>query len=697
MKRGITNGRHAASISTAAFLVLLTTLGAAAAEGNPWELERSRSHHVDVSAAEDSIEVMTRGSDPYLVGRLAKPASALQPMVELEYFCVSGINKLSVIVGPPLAEANRIELPNLPIAEGWQTFTADLEAAANTPLPDSFAMLRFDLGVRPGVRLQIRNVRMRERTPAEVERRQRERERAREKRRRAERIAAYQRREFDSQIERVRVTDSVIEIAGQLAPSVDPAAVRLMESEPHESVGRPNAGILVAPDFQWDRLRFFTSVARWVGNRDRLHSGWRLVSTASNKSEALTARHFASEIDCIREPPASQPLRPHSQKGLGGISRNGPLEELIELGIDAITINLVLNPFLLSQGDASTERIPVDGEPIYFDVRAFRRYDPLLKFAARHDMVVSAIVLIRPSANDAAGAALNHPEADGGIYVMPDLTTRRGAQVYAFVLDRIAERYRHPQRASGGISNWIVHNEIDFHSVWTNMGRQPPELATETYYRSLRMVHNAARQHYPHARTFASLTHHWNAPAERSVRRLAPRELVESLQRFSQREGDFAWGVAYHPYPEDLFAETAWNDTRINDTLDTPLITIQNLGVLDRFLRQPRMRSSEDEPRPVLLSEQGFHTADYSEDAQAKQAGSLWYAMQRVRRFPNIESFHYHRWIDHPDEGGLLLGLRRLPSPEHPHGKKKRSWHVYKAIGTDEELAATRDLPGPTR
>jgi hypothetical protein len=122
---------------------------------------------------------------------------------------------------------------------------------------------------------------------------------------------------------------------------------------------------------------------------------------------------------------------------------------------------------------------------------------------------------------------------------------------------------------------------------------------------------------------------------------------------------------------------------------------MQNIGVLDRFLRQPRMRSGDGGMRPILLSEQGFHTPDYGEQAEANQAGSLWFAMKQVRRFPNIESFHYHRWIDHPGEGGLLLGLRTLPTTEHPHGRKKRSWHVYQAIGTDEEAKATRGLPGP--
>ena len=44
-----------------------------------------------------------------------------------------------------------------------------------------------------------------------------------------------------------------------------------------------------------------------------------------------------------------------------------------------------------------------------------------------------------------------------------------------------------------------------------------------------------------------------------------------------------------------------------------------------------------------------------------------------------------------------MLGLRTLPSKEHPHGQRKRSWHVYQAIGTEKETELIADLPGPKK
>lgn len=122
---------------------------------------------------------------------------------------------------------------------------------------------------------------------------------------------------------------------------------------------------------------------------------------------------------------------------------------------------------------------------------------------------------------------------------------------------------------------------------------------------------------------------------------------------------------------------------------------MKNFDVLVRFLKQTSMLDSQGGIRPILLSEQGTHSASYSDEDQAWQAGSLWWMMQQVRKYPQIESFHYHRWIDHPSEGGLLLGLRTLPTADHPHGQRKRAWYVYQAIGTDREQEVTEGLPRP--
>jgi hypothetical protein len=211
----------------------------------------------------------------------------------------------------------------------------------------------------------------------------------------------------------------------------------------------------------------------------------------------------------------------------------------------------------------------------------------------------------------------------------------------------------------------------------------------------MRMIHNAARQHNPHARVFTSTTHHWFDADDNHWDKFAAGEFYVSLQRYSKSEGDFGWGVGHHPYPSNLRAATAWNDKGVTNDVKTPKITMQNIEVLGRFLKLPFMADAEGNSRPVLLCEQGFNSVTYDQKDQANQAGSLAYAMKKIRTMPIVESFHYHRWIDHPGESGVNFGLRTLPSKTEKFGTKKLSWEVYQAIGTPRERKVTRGLPGP--
>jgi hypothetical protein len=91
----------------------------------------------------------------------------------------------------------------------------------------------------------------------------------------------------------------------------------------------------------------------------------------------------------------------------------------------------------------------------------------------------------------------------------------------------------------------------------------------------------------------------------------------------------------------------------------------------------------------VLLSEQGFHTKDYSPEAQQLQAAALVYTWHKIRPLASIEAFHNHRWIDALDEGGLLLGLRTAPGTGGPFGERKSGWSLYQALDTPGEEAAS--------
>jgi hypothetical protein len=254
------------------------------------------------------------------------------------------------------------------------------------------------------------------------------------------------------------------------------------------------------------------------------------------------------------------------------------------------------------------------------------------------------------------------------------------------LLDFLAERYSRPDAPFGRIHHWIVHNEVDAGWVWTNCGEKPPVLYLDQYHKSMRLVQLVARSYDPHARAYISLTHHWTTTA--SHRFTPSRVLLEHLLAFSRVEGDFDWGIAFHPYPESLRDPRTWLDRKATFAYDTPQITFKNLEVLDAWVREPAQRFRGTRVRSVHLTEQGPNSPDYSPRALAEQAAAMAYVWQKVRHLDAIEGFQFHNWADNRREGGLRIGLRRYgDDPDEPLGKKP-IWHVYRALDTPEEPAA---------
>lgn len=295
----------------------------------------------------------------------------------------------------------------------------------------------------------------------------------------------------------------------------------------------------------------------------------------------------------------------------------------------------------------------------------------VLDWAAERKILVSAI-LLAPLRHP----VLSHPGAREGHYALANVRREEGLKALVDVVRRLGRRVDH----------WIVGNEVDSAWIWTNAGEMGAAAYMEEYLRVLRVVHLAGRSVNPASRAFISLTHHWNESHRPKDRRFyRGRELLEILEA---RGADFEWGVAFHPYPENLFNPRTWADRTAVEDFDTPRITFRNLAVLDAWLKRDAARF-RGRVRGVLLSEQGFHSTPDA-DGERLQAAALAYAWRQVAPLETIEAFQYHRWIDHEKEGGLRLGLwtcvpGRICEPE----RRKPIHAVFAALGTPREAEAT--------
>jgi len=233
-----------------------------------------------------------------------------------------------------------------------------------------------------------------------------------------------------------------------------------------------------------------------------------------------------------------------------------------------------------------------------------------------------------------------------------------GRLYYRAFVEYLANRLSGP--GQGGVTGFIIGNEVDQHPTWHQVG--PLSETSFVAYQAglLRLSDLAIRKYHPQSKALVSLTHYWT-----KVSTISPRTLLTNMNAIVRSEGNFPWGVAYHPYPRNLFVPMWWNDAGASNDFSTSFITYRNIEVLPQFLAQADFRYQGGE-RHLALTEQGFHTT-----TETVQAAAYAYAYRKMIRIPQIKAHVLHRYQDHSGEGGLLLGLRTI------NGAAKQIYTVF--------------------
>lgn len=480
----------------------------------------------------------------------------------------------------------------------------------------------------------------------------------------ADNLKEYLAKKYPSTVSNVQVTSDKVTVKGKCGGS---GIYVLAEITPWQDVTEletyPYTQNLSGSDFT-------VTVDRIVPNRegikyDRVFSKWAVVKVDGDKQTLDSHARYADEV-APKKSPVAVPLR--NKKGFGAGDSDLYFNDCKEMNVGSITMNVVLNNYITGEGSGYS----YGGKE--YSLGPVKDYvDYVTQKASETGLVVSAIILCQTN------SIFKDPENTGGNYTMPNMTTAKAFNLYAAALEHMASTHCYSGKR---ISHWIMHNEVDFANEWTNMGSQPMLRYIDRYIKSMRICYNIVRQYDQNASVLASYTHNWT----KADGAYAPKDMLEKTVEYSNAEGDFRWGVAYHPYPQDLTKPAFWvNDTQATYSMDSKYITFKNLEVLDAWIKQKANLYKGTTKRLLFLSEQGTNSPSYSESDLALQAAGGSWAWKKVSKLDGIDAIQWHNWADNKAEGGLRIGLRTFDEGSVQAMTPKPVWYVWKAAGTTEE------------
>lgn len=630
----------------------------------------------------NSYSIRTTGGDPYIMTEgISKTLHQDSVVLTFEYKSSGEIDKPQIFFGPSISESRSVFGNAIPSASAWKNYSLNLvkeRTDFSWGKKDDF--IRFDFGTKSGIDIEIRNIYFRSMNESEKEIYDKEEEKMKQDEAIKEALAAYLKQRFSSSITEVKVGGTEITVIGEYSGE---GKFNLCEVFPNDTlVTTTRFDDKIALDNKSFRVTLPRVIKKKGLDYDRLLSRWVIVKENGNNQSLASHARYADIIEPKQSMPPGTLL---TKKGLGGFFMNQFVGDLDQLGITSITINILVTGMIYTTPGAN--RIPhtYGGKTYYMSTDYLKHIDEALKLAASKNIVVAAIILVQKAsecADPVIGKILQHPDfTSEGIYTMPNMTTDESVNCYAAALDFLASRYNRPDNAYGRIHKWIMHNEVDAGLSWTNMGRKPMLNYLDTYLKSMRICHNISRQYDEHSEVMGSFTHSWVEPVEL----YSSKELLTTLQQFCNLEGDFQWGVAYHPYPQDLNEPKTWLDTKAIFSPNSPLVTFKNLEVIDDWIKKPENSYKGSVKRTLWLSENGTNSRTYETKDLMEQAAGFAYAWKKLENLDGIDAIQWHNWIDNRVEYGLRIGLRRFTDDETDPGGRKPVWYAYQAAGTNKE------------
>ena len=287
-----------------------------------------------------------------------------------------------------------------------------------------------------------------------------------------------------------------------------------------------------------------------------------------------------------------------------------------------------------------------------------------------HGVSVTAIMLNTPRNNpepQSLPAGITGQEAN---YYGFNVTSQAGIDATTRLANRFASLYK------DSIDNWVIGNEINYPNAWNYTPHSSLENYADQYAHAFRIWYTAIKQNNPSANVYIPFDYVWTEHSPSGGYYKAK----DLLRLLNDRLRDLDYGIAWHPYPQELADPNFEDDAKATNSEDSLIINMKNINVLTDYLQKPEYLSPNGKVRHLILSEQGFNATN--EDIQADQIAK---AYNIAKNNPYIEAFFLAREYDQPGEMHNVNGALQemhfgLKEAFERGGRPRKAYSVYKSL-----------------
>lgn len=434
----------------------------------------------------------------------------------------------------------------------------------------------------------------------------------------------------------------------------------------------------------------FQIPSNWSSSPNRIYNRFVAAVHDGEKYVEVSNHHYVTNPEAVapNQKPYDQPI---SKKGLR--IQIDMLADAMDLGVKHAGTDIMFQQILGSGID-----YVYDGKTYHFSKNNIENYDKTISALSGKSINVTAVIL---NGWSDATPDLHYPgvgQTSGTYHYMFNVVTKKGYEETRAIAAFLADRYDGSNPNYGKISNWVIGNEVNNQKDWNYMGPTDLTNYVREYQKAFRVFYTAIKSTSASDRVFISLDYNWNREIDGRLK-YGGKNIVDSFNSIANVEGQYDWGLAYHPYPYPMTEPEFWDDDQsglINNSFDSPIINFKNLNTLTDYFAQEALKAPSGLVRHIILTEQGFTAKSQTRgEVPYIQAAAFAYSYYLVDSNPYIDAYLLSRQVDGPAEAvlGISQGLWEcdMSQPDRIVAVKRRKiWEVFKHIDKkDNTLAAT--------